>query len=67
MSIVRRPDAERPSATISQVVADLLRLQAEHGDLEVQAYSYSDCTHMPVGEPIVVTPRKGPAYVLVEP
>lgn len=67
MSVVRRPDAERPSATISQVVADLLRLQAEHGDLEVQAYSYSDCTHMPVGEPTVVTPRKGPAYVLVEP
>lgn len=52
---------------ISEVVADLLRVQAEHGDLEVQAYSYSDWNHMPVGEPTVHTPRKGPAFVLVEP
>lgn len=52
---------------ISQVVEDLLRLQAEHGDLEVMAYSYGDIEDAPVSEPVVRTPKKGPAYVLVEP
>lgn len=52
---------------ISEVVADLLQLQAEHGDVEVCAYSYGDIEDAPVSEPVVRTPKKGPAYVLVEP
>ncbi|MEW2568306.1 hypothetical protein [Streptomyces sp. NPDC047070] len=52
---------------ISEVIADLLQLQAEHGDLEVQAYSYGDIEDGPVAEPLVRTPKKGPAYVLIEP
>jgi len=52
---------------ISQLVTDLDRLLAEHGDLEVRAYSYGDIADAAVAEPIVRTPRTGPAYVLVEP
>lgn len=52
---------------ISQVVEDLLRVQAESGDLEVRAYSYGDIEDAPVTEPVVRTPKQGPAYVLVEP
>lgn len=52
---------------ISELVADLLRLQAENGDLEVQAYSYGDISYMPVAEPTVHQDRTGPSYVLVEP
>lgn len=50
---------------ISEVVADLLRVQAEHGDLEVEAYSYGD--YAPVSEPVVRTPREGEPFVLIEP
>lgn len=52
---------------ISELVADLLRIQAENGDLEVQAYSYGDIDNMPVAEPSVRKDRTGPSYVLVEP
>ncbi len=53
--------------TISEVVADLLRIQAEHGDIEVQAYCYADIAYAPVDEPSVRTPRNGPPVVLIEP
>ncbi|MFD3848192.1 hypothetical protein ACFWVB_20165 [Streptomyces microflavus] len=52
---------------ISEVVADLLRLQAKHGDLEVRAYSYAEIDDSPVAEPAVHAPGVGPAYVLIEP
>jgi hypothetical protein len=52
---------------ISELIADLTRIQAENGDLEVQAYSYGDIEDAPVAEPTVHTPRRGPSYVLVEP
>lgn len=52
---------------ISELVADLLRIQAENGDLEVQSYSYGDIEDAPVAEPTVRTPKRGPSYVLVEP
>jgi hypothetical protein len=52
---------------ISELIADLLRIQAENGDLVVQAYSYGDISNMPVAEPTVHQDRVGPSYVLVEP
>ena len=52
---------------ISELVADLLRIQDEDGDLEVQAYSYGDIEYGPVAEPTVHAPRKGPSFVLIEP
>lgn len=52
---------------ISELVVDLLRVQAERGDLEVQAYSYGDIDYAPVCEPAVHTPKRGDPFVLVEP
>lgn len=52
---------------ISQVVEGLLRIQAEHGDVEVEAYSYGDIVTMPAEEPTVHTSGTGLTYVLIEP
>lgn len=52
---------------ISQVIEDLLRVQEEHGDLEVNAYSYGDIVAMPVAETAVHKSTTGLAYVLIEP
>lgn len=50
---------------ISELVAHLEALRAEHGDLEVRAYAYGDIDPYPATAR-VERPRQGPAFVLVE-
>ncbi|WP_406840854.1 hypothetical protein ACICHK_39975 [Streptomyces sp. AHU1] len=51
---------------ISQLVEELRRVQAEHCDLDVEAYRYGDITPAPVNTSTVRTPKTGPPFVLVE-
>lgn len=51
---------------ISQVVAELLEIQDEHGDLEVEAYSYGEIDRYPAA-PTVCAAASGPPVALIEP
>lgn len=52
---------------ISEVIACLVRVQEEHGDLVVEGYNYSDCDTGLVEPPEVETDRHGRTYVVLRP
>ncbi|MEU2487027.1 hypothetical protein ABZ593_20765 [Streptomyces sp. NPDC012617] len=52
---------------VSEVIAHLHRVWEEHGDLEVQAYNYSDIDTSAVETPEVVSDRRGSRHVVLRP
>lgn len=51
---------------ISELVERLEEIQAEHGDLTVQAYAYGDITCMPIDPPTVERNRADGDFVMVQ-
>ncbi|MFF3096825.1 hypothetical protein [Streptomyces cyaneofuscatus] len=51
---------------ISQVIERLQEIQADRGDLEVEAYNYGDIAHLPAAPTVLVAPCATPV-VLMEP